>query len=245
MVFAFFWSFAPCSLCLALLLPPLLGSSLSAEVPSLALLTKFRLAETAPQAIWHLPLLTVTAGLSPQSIEELHLPRKCMDSCHSPIPSETRLARRHPRFFLLKIPTKHPSAQNRKLCLSRVLLHDDLTSEDIDENMHLLHSGIVSRPSLTSDDSSSHPLSHAALSHVPFPPLPQSSPSSPRPLSCVLTNQPEPDTKRVTPINTLWTNLSGNRRCCRWGHVGAEQAMQRTCFIRRTAHNAARHNSSL
>lgn len=33
-------------------------SFLGAEVPALALLTQFRLAETAPQAIWHLPLLT-------------------------------------------------------------------------------------------------------------------------------------------------------------------------------------------
>lgn len=56
----------PCSLLL------LLGCFLIAEVAALALLTKFCLAETAPQAIWHLPLLT--AGASPQSVE-LHLPQ--------------------------------------------------------------------------------------------------------------------------------------------------------------------------
>lgn len=51
MVFAFFFVVFP-----RLLL--LLGRFLGAEVPALALLTQFRLAETAPQAIWHLPLLT-------------------------------------------------------------------------------------------------------------------------------------------------------------------------------------------
>lgn len=43
----------------------------------------------------------------------------------------------------------------------------------------------------------------------------------------------------ASPINTLLASWSGNRRCCRWGHVGAAQAMQRTCFIRRTAQHTA------
>lgn len=188
MVFAFFfWTFAPCSLCLALLLPQLLGSSLSAEVPSLVLLTKSRLAETAPLAIWHLPLLTVTAGLSPQSVVELHLPHKSTDSCHSPIPSKTTS----------QDATQGSSYQasfcpgSNVVLVEGPLLHDDLTSEDREENMPPWHSGVVSRLSLTSDDSSSHPLSHASLSHVPFSPqFPSRPPVPPGPSPvCSQTNQ--------------------------------------------------------
>lgn len=136
-----------------------------------------------------------------------------------------------------KVPTKHPSGQNRKLSLSRrALHHDDLTPED--RGAHVLASGPCLTASLTSDDSSSHPLTCCAVAcpfsspHSPVPQFPR-----PRPV-CPQTNQTR--TQNISsPVNTLWASWSGNRPCCRWGHVGAGQAMQRTCFLRRTAQHTA------
>lgn len=136
-----------------------------------------------------------------------------------------------------KVPTKHPSAHNRKLCLSwRALHHDELTPDN--RGAHALASGPRLTASLRSDDSSSHPLSCCAVA-CPISPL-FPGPPAPQAPSCVLANQPDPDTKHASPINTLWASWSGNRRCCRWGHVGAEQAM---LICKGPVSSVAQHNT--
>ena len=74
-----------------------------------------------------------------------------------------------------------------------------------------------------------------AVACLPSPIL--HSPSSPGPLMCVLTNQPDPDTQHATPINMLCASRGWELVLLSLGPCWckAPEAMCRTCLICRTA----------
>lgn len=235
MVFAFFF----CHFFAALYSFPaprsalLLGRCPTAQVPAVALLTKFCLVGTAPQAIWHLPLLT--AGPFSQSPAPARIPGFS--------PFANSLPGRLPKFDP-KVPTKvttqgssqgssqASSCPESKVGPSESLHHDGLPPWSGGERA--VAPGRRLTASLASDDSSSHPLACCAVA-CPFPP---SLPQFPRPLLCAR-KPTRPGHNTCHSDNYALGELEWEPVVLSLGPVGAGQAMQRTCFIHRTAEHSS------
>lgn len=206
-----------------------------------------RLAETAPQAIWHLPLLT--AGKSPnqvsQSVPPAQNPRILVIRQFLPrrLPEPeagwfSRLIPKPSSQGSSRVPPKHPPAQDRKLRPSNQH-HDKLTQEARGEMNMASHPHLGTRltASLAYNGTTAHQthFTCCAVACLPSPIL--HSPSSPGPLMCVLTNQPDPDTQHATPINMLCASRGWELVLLSLGPCWckAPEAMCRTCLICRTA----------
>lgn len=234
---------APCSLLApcALLLPPVRPLPGVLKFPCWSCRPNSAWPRPPHRPFWHLPLLT--AGPSPNQLVNC--------TCHKSPDSlvirqflPTRLPRLiDPKVLPTKVSTeaspKHPSAQNRKSCLvkgSASSQRPDLRRQEIMPS----HPGVVSRR--RSHRTTAHRThSHAALSPVHFPTSPFHPSSQGPPSVCSQTNQTRTQ-NIVTPKLTLWASSSGNRRCCVvvvGVMLGPGHAMQRTCFIRRTAQHSS------
>lgn len=182
----------------------------------------------APAAANSWPLLPITCSCSDPRI-----------LAHSPIPSQDASRSLIPR-FLPRSPTQGSSqgssqasfCPESKVGPSESLHHDGLPPWSGGERA--VAPGRRLTASLTSDDSSSHPLACCAVA-CPFPP---SLPQFPRPLLCAR-KPTRPGHNTCHSDNYALGELEWEPVVLSLGPVGAGQAMQRTCFIHRTAEHSS------